>query len=344
MAHRADSAGAGAQQAGGGVAFEVADDEPLAGVPAGAEAGGARGFTPGRRSNTRSRPHSRGKALSPLKLDPAAAGRPVSHRKERRWANDRSCGLAAGAALPSGNANAAAYDPLLEEFDVAAASRLIFLRDEDSSVFRALTAEQRRAFMDGDGDFALESLGRAANAARHDARRAMALATPEGRFQRVDRALKRHLLQTGRREPFASVLSELEALLLRELDAEEMPAASRRLEAGPALRRALLRDPELAASRTGGRPVVELFFKSGVYRLLAHGLCQFHGLASRSDNSILDDGKPSRVMRVSNAKFDPVMAGWVIQNADDAGEPLAASELVLAGEETFPLVPFLQSR
>ncbi|CAK9050688.1 Uncharacterized protein SCF082_LOCUS27926, partial [Durusdinium trenchii] len=290
-------------------------DAPMTSRPVNITPGGSRGFTPDRRrsSRPRSRQHEREGSevyVAGIERPESASKRPVSQRKERRWANDRRIGAQApvlGAAAVSGavqNANDAAYDPDLEAFDVTKASRMIFQREHDSC-FDGFTDELRRAFLDCTDGFVRASAPQRSSDAPQSSPRSAA-----DRFAKVDRKLRQHLLQTGSREPFLSFLRELEAFVMRELDACQTQGTVAQQDVPEEVKKALVRMP--STGLTSEVPFLDLAFRSGVHRLLTHGMCQFHGLSSKS----FDDPSNAkvRVLRVTFSEFDPLLSGWVVHD------------------------------
>jgi hypothetical protein len=266
----------------------------------------------------------------------------VSERTKRRWANECRAGASllpaelAGRWSPDPEVPPAPfYDPVRDDFDVTAASRVIY-EQKYRSCFEGFTDELRRDFLRCENGFERLGLG----PARPPGHRAAAPEdTAERRFARVDRNLQHHLLETGVRAPFAALVQQLEAVLLAALlgDEEAPSVGSSSVLAvspseAPELARALARAPTLA--RAAGRgPALSLCFRSGVHRLLAHGTCQYHGLSSASEN----EPAGARVMVVTNPRKGKLAA----QGQDAACAPSHASRpLRLAGGLGL-LVPYL---
>jgi hypothetical protein len=261
----------------------------------------------------------------------------VSERTKRRWANERRAGAElSGRLSPDPEATPAPfYDASLDDFDVAAASRLIF-EQEYTSCFDGFTEELRRDFLRCENGFERLGLG----PARPESQRAAPPEdTAERRFARVDRNLQHHLLETGVRAPFAAFVQQLEALLLgallRDEDAPTVGSSSifavSATEA-PELARALARPPT-RVSTAGRGPAIGLCFHGGVHRLLAHGTCQFHGLSSASEN----EPSGARVMLVTN----PRKGRLASQGQDMARAPGHAPGSLPIGGGPGPLVPYL---
>jgi hypothetical protein len=266
----------------------------------------------------------------------------VSERTKRRWANECRAGASLLPAELAGRLSpdpelplAPFYDPVRDDFDVTTASRVIY-EQEYRSCFEGFTDELRRDFLRCENGFERLGLG----PARPPSLRAAAPEdTAERRFARVDRNLQHHLLETGVRAPFAAFVQQLEAVLLAALlGDEEAPSAgsSSALAVSPSeapeLARALARAPTLA--RAAGRgPALSLCFRSGVYRLLAHGTCQYHGLSSASEN----EPAGARVMVVTN----PRKGKLALQGQDAACAPSHASRAPRLAGGPGPLVPYL---
>lgn len=363
--------------------LEFRSGSPLSPAPRAQDVGTPASAPPVRaRSQTKSRPRSRPQER-PAVQDVSAmfsggdlrrlSRKNLSRRKERRWANDHraAAGLVfeePGSSAPHGNLSA--YFPDLEEFDVTKASRLIF-EQEYISVFEGFTDEMRKAFLNCEGGFV-----RGGAPAPSGARRVRKQErTAEAMFGRIDKNLKTHLITRGRRPPFAKFLEELEEFLLKVI--EDPSAHDLEKMLSPVLRKSLVENIRVckdSESKTGNRIAVELVFKTGLHRLLTHGLCQFHGFTSKSTTSA---SSGLRVLRISQPIVDPSMLGWTaVEQKGRSAEPQdsqstvaspqpsspaaeatvdvsaglrstsstpAATEDLLFGERVMRLVPFLQT-
>jgi len=285
---------------------------PLQAPPANMDAGGARGYSAGRSkgSRPRSRPNER-------EVFAVQARRALSARKERRWMNDRRIGaISQGRALNEMdlgvNGNWAAYDRDSGLFDVAAASRLLYAQ-EYRSVFEGFTDEMCQDFLNCEGGFS--SAGAQPKSPENQLQQPL---TAEIRFLKVSSNLRKHLVKTGTREPFSSFLKDLEEFIFECFEEFCKDENTTSFPKTPiTVSGTLLGEPERGLRKPDQTtPSIDLIFKSGLYRLLTHGLCQFHGLSSKSFDVNGEDGQKQRVLQISWT-----LGGWTsLEVEGDDGE------------------------
>jgi len=177
-------------------------------------------------------------------------------------------------------------------FNVNAASKIIYHQDYQS-VFEDFTDEMREAFLNCEGGFA-------AFLERHpNSKIKVWQNTPADRFHQVDKKLRYHLLHTGIKEPFSVFIDQLERYLLKVFELKYFEDAFKDTIPEDFLESVCISMPVGFVSHCG-YPTVDLRLNSGVYRLLAHGLCQFHGLVTDSFDS--RDSK-ERILRIQVSSF-----------------------------------------
>ncbi|GBG24105.1 Hypothetical Protein FCC1311_003232 [Hondaea fermentalgiana] len=350
------------------IAGVPSEASPLSPPPVGELAGASVAFSPLRprsqgRSRPRSRPQERPAAVqnvSAIASEQRSTSRKnLSRRKERRWANDRRAGagplsldpfssteergafMEPGSSVPHGNL--AAYFPDLDEFDVTRASRLIF-EQEYISVFDGFTDEMRRAFLDCEDGFVRGGANVASERLSAKQRAQLTPRSAESMLARVDKNLKSHLQTRGRRPPFNAFLNALEDFLIEVI--EDPCAHDLQARAPEPLRKALTRKLSLCGTPRSPhaegeetpevkRVAIEFAFKTGLHRLLTHGLCQFHGLVSQSAT---EPTTGARVLRISRPSKDSSMLGWATVETSSRPEDV---QNLLFGEKVIRLVPYL---
>mmetsp|Transcript_17618 Transcript_17618/g.28509 ORF Transcript_17618/g.28509 Transcript_17618/m.28509 type:complete len:293 (-) Transcript_17618:847-1725(-) len=268
-------------------------DGPLSDAPVNVRVGGASVYTP----QSIVRPIGyRGTDHCLLSSDDEAENhrrqkKPISHRKARRKEHT----LRVGAQVPIPETDLTDEN---DEFDVDKASKIIF-HQEWSSCFDGFTNEMRTAFLESEDGFTCSKVKRPVIRPANDAR---------GCFSKVEHSLRHHLVETGTRQPFLDFLKGMEQFLFSFFEEESQVVDNEWMLNS----HAIIDVPRFYEFRKNV-PCVELAFKSGVYRLLTHGLCQFHGFTSKS----FDDKLTKRRMtRIFYPKYDPLLAGW--ETVDEA--------------------------
>lgn len=295
------------------------NDEDDAGPsrPAISNSGGMRQVTP-----VRVRPHSQPRSRPQVVPDAAvvvplrARARYVGRRKERRWENSRLLngggGGAMAAAAAAGPHPGATVAEHLEELVLLAGK----LKIESRSNFEGLVSgdhnEMRDDFIRCSGKFESTKVSIKSHVPTGQ------LSSARERFARVERKLRHELITTGVRTRFTQFIGTFENVLLgafesaegNDLNVPEVSAFSDTHQSLEALLDSLqfALDPTwdekpsvvtTSISRTSNsnnkdknrgkrssqlKPAkqIKLCFRSGVYRVLAHAVCEFYGLISVS--------------------------------------------------------------
>jgi len=318
-------AAASRRVSGGAVGWADIDDSPLATVKSGRDSAGGRHSNNHSRPRSRpqSRPQSRGKEIRfPSPIAPKITTRPLSRKKERRWVNANRAGV--DAYIPG-------WDLAEEEFDVLAASRLIFARDHPS-LFEGMSPAMLEAFSSCEAGFFAP--------ANSDLKRKEHMAsTPLECFLRIDKKLRRHLLDTSSREPFATFIAELEQVLC---DVFFRAVSSENLVVGEHVESALLQPLRVSVGENG-EPEVALHFRNPLHRLLAHGVSQFHALVSQSHS--VQGKKGQRVLKIQGSTANPATDEWVDVEFERAhlNEEKGAAQLRGAEYQLLPVLLKLNS-
>lgn len=262
--------------------------------------GGQRNITP-----VRVRPHSQPRdrpTVEPVAAPLRIRARHLSRRKERRWANAR---LAGGGGVQFNEALAGELD--MEDLENLVGKMQIEYRSGFEGLLRADDEESvamRNEFVSCKGSFA--------GATATQQARSLPIRLPTGqltsaedRFQRIERKLRHQLVTTGTRPQFTHFVSVLEQVLMAAFEMRgnmkytgissasndtetEIETANAAEVLGISLNELKFALDLKDASKvkvnnvTNGSQSLALCFRSGVYRVLAHGVCEFHGLRSSS--------------------------------------------------------------